>query len=107
MGQIRDSGGLVGLNYATFYLREDGRASPDMGWDELLRHMDYLIEHLGEDHVGLGSDFDGCVIPKSITDVTGVQALLAAFSRHGYDGALLTKLARDNWLNCLERSIGA
>ncbi len=106
LSQIRDSGGLVGLNYATFYLREDGRASPDMGWDELLRHMDYLIEHLGEGHVGLGSDFDGCVVPKSITDVTGVQGLLAAFSEHGYDQALLAKLARDNWLNCLERSIG-
>jgi membrane dipeptidase len=78
-----------------------------MGWDELLRHADYLIEHLGEEHVGLGSDFDGCVVPNPIGDVTGVQALFGALREHGYDDALLAKLARDNWLSCLERTLGA
>jgi membrane dipeptidase len=103
--QIRESDGLVGLNFATFYLRSDGRGSPDMDWDPLLRHMDYLIEHLGEDHVGLGSDFDGCILPKTIGDVTGVQGLFEALSGHGYDDALIVKLARENWLGCLERSL--
>ena len=105
LAQIRDTGGMVGLNYATFYLREDGKSARDFGWDVLLRHTDHLIEHLGEDHVGLGSDFDGCVVPELIGDVTGVPELLQAFSDHGYDDALLTKLARENWLACLERSL--
>jgi len=105
LAQIRETGGLAGLNFATFYLREDGRASAEMGWDELIRHTDYLIEHLGEDHVGLGSDFDGCIVPKTIGDVTGVQGLFGALREHGYDDALLTKLARDNWLSCLERTL--
>ncbi|WP_425417934.1 dipeptidase [Oricola indica] len=107
LARIRETGGLVGLNFATFYLREDGKFDADMGWDELLRHADYLIEHLGEEHVGLGSDFDGCVVPKPIGDVTGVQALFGALREHGYDDALLAKLARDNWLSCLERTLGA
>lgn len=106
LAQIRETGGMVGLNFAISYLRADGAASPDMGWDELLRHMDYLIEHLGEDHVGLGSDFDGCTVPNSIGDVTGVQGLFGQLKAHGYDDALLAKLARGNWLNCLERSLG-
>jgi len=103
---IRETGGLVGLNFATFYLREDGRFTAETGWDELLRHADYLIEHLGEDHVGLGSDFDGCIVPKVIGDVTGVQGLFEALRSHGYDDALLAKLARGNWLGCLERTLG-
>ena len=103
--QIRESGGMVGLNFATVYLREDGRGSPEMGWEMLLRHTDYLIEHLGEDHVGLGSDFDGCTVPKPIGDVTGVPALFEQFRAHGYDDTLITKLARDNWLACLDRSL--
>ncbi|MEH6725623.1 MAG: dipeptidase [Hyphomicrobiales bacterium] len=103
--QIRETGGMVGFNYATFYLHEDGTASPDMEWDPMLRHMDYLIEHLGEDHVGLGSDFDGCIVPKLIGDVTGVPRLLEALGKHGYDDALLTKLARSNWLDCLARGL--
>ncbi|MFZ2102912.1 MAG: dipeptidase [Oricola sp.] len=105
LAAIRDSGGMVGLNFATIYLREDGRNSPEMGWEMLLRHTDHLIEHLGDDHVGLGSDFDGCTVPKPIGDVTGVQALFEQFRAHGYDDALLQKLARDNWLSCLERSL--
>lgn len=100
---IRDTGGLVGLNYATFFLNADGSAATDRGWDALLRHMDHLIAEAGEDHVGLGSDFDGCVVPEVIGDVTGVPGLFAALSAHGYDDALLAKLARGNWLACLER----
>lgn len=105
LAQIKDSGGMVGLNYATFYLTEDGSADRNMSWEPMIRHMDHLIEHLGEDHVGLGSDFDGCIVPKLIGDVTGVPNLLAAFADHGYDTQLLTKIARDNWLDCLDRTL--
>ena len=105
LAQIRETGGLVGLNFATIYLREDGRGSPEMGWEMLLRHADYLIEHLGEEHVGFGSDFDGCTVPRPMGDVTGVQALFEQLRAHGYDDALLARLARDNWLACLDRSL--
>lgn len=103
--QIRESDGMVGFNFAAFFIREDGTADPKMGWEPILRHFDHLIEHLGEDRVGLGSDFDGCLVPERIGDVTGVPRLLDALAAHGYDDALLAKLARDNWLNCLERSL--
>jgi len=103
---IRDTGGMVGLNFATFYLNENGTAAPDVSWEVIARQCDYLIAQLGEDHVGLGSDFDGCTLPDQIGDVTGVPALFDALAAHGYDDALLQKLARDNWLSCLERSVG-
>lgn len=103
--QIRESDGMVGFNFATFYIREDGTASPDMGWEPLLRHLDHLLEHLGENHVGLGSDFDGCVAPDLIGDVMGVPWLFEVLGAHGYDQALIAKLARGNWLTCLERSL--
>jgi membrane dipeptidase len=103
--QIRETGGMVGLNFATSFLRADGMASPQMGWDEMLAHLDYLIEKLGEDHVGLGSDFDGCTVPKPIGDVTGVPKLFEALSQHGYGDVLIHKLARENWLACLERTL--
>lgn len=107
LAQIRDTGGIVGLNFATFFLNADGGAAADRGWDPLLRHMDHLISILGEDHVGLGSDFDGCPVPDVIGDVTGVPRLLTTLADHGYDDELLVKIARDNWLGCLERSWAA
>ena len=105
LDQIRESGGMVGLNFAVGFLRADGMGSADTGLDVMVRHIDYLVDKLGEDHVGLGSDFDGCTVPNGIADVTGVPNLLEALRVHGYDTPLLTKLAHGNWLACLDRSL--
>lgn len=106
LDMIRDTGGLVGLNFATVFLRPDGRNDPDMGWDAVLRHLDHLIARLGEDHVGFGSDFDGATVPKGITDAAGLPRLIDALAAHGYDAALRRKLAQDNWLAVLDRTWG-
>lgn len=105
LDMIKESGGMVGLNFATFFLNKTGSADTGVGWDTILRHLDYLMNSVGEDHVGLGSDFDGCIVPDVISDVTGVPHLFAAMHAHGYDDALIAKLAKDNWLACLERSL--
>lgn len=104
---VAESKGMVGLNYATVFLRPDGMKSSDMTWDPVLRHMDHLLGLLGEDHLGLGSDFDGATIPDGITDVAGLPNLLQAFRDHGYGEALIEKLAWKNWLAVLERTWGA
>lgn len=106
LAAIRDSGGVVGLNYATSFLRRDGKQSAEMGWEDVLAHLDHLLHHLGEDGVGLGSDFDGATVPKGIGDVTGQQALLQAMRAHGYGEALIRKIALENWFRVLERTWG-
>lgn len=103
---IRDTGGMVGLNFATVFLREDGKRASDMGWEAVLRHLDHLITHLGEDHVGFGSDFDGAAVPDGITDAAGLPNLLAAMAAHGYDAALIEKLRWSNWLRVLRQTWG-
>lgn len=107
LAMIRESRGMVGLNFATSFLRRDGRQSPDMGWDDVLRHLDHLLAHLGEDHLGLGSDFDGATLPQGIGDVTGLPALQQAMIGHGYGDALMKKLCHENWLALLDRTFGA
>ena len=104
--QIRDTGGIVGLNFATFFLNENGTTETNMDWDVMLRHIDHLITHLGEDNVGLGSDFDGATIPQGIGDVTGLPALQQAMLDHQYGEALVRKLCCDNWLALLGRTWG-
>jgi membrane dipeptidase len=104
LAMIRDSGGMVGLNFATVFLREDGRETADTGWEPVCRHLDHLLATLGEDHVGFGSDFDGATVPKGIGDVTGLPALQQALVAHGYGEALMKKLCHENWLGVLERT---
>jgi membrane dipeptidase len=106
LGMIGESGGIVGLNYATMFLRTDGSLNPDTNWDVVLHHLDYLIGKLGEDHVGLGSDFDGANIPECIGDVAGLQDFLAVLTSHGFDAPLIEKLAHRNWLSVLRKTWG-
>lgn len=107
LAMIAERGGMVGLNFATCFLRPDGRRSPEMGWEPVLRHLDHLIAALGEDHVGFGSDFDGATMPAPIRDVTGLPALQAALGAHGYDAGLMRKLCSQNWLRALEATWSA
>lgn len=101
---IKDSKGVVGLNFATCFLSDDGRQVPDIGWNPMIRHLDHLITHLGEDHVGFGSDFDGATVPSVMADVTGLPAFQEALRAHGYDDALMRKLCSENWLGVLHRT---
>ncbi|MGF9760832.1 dipeptidase [Microvirga sp. 0TCS3.31] len=106
LGAIRESRGMVGVNFATSFIRPDGMRNDDTPLEEMIRHMDHLIEHVGVDGVGLGSDFDGATIPAEIGDVRGLPRLVDAMRRHGYDEATLRKLCYENWVNVLERTWG-
>jgi len=106
LAAIRESGGVVGLNFATGFLRPDGRFLADTPIDLMVRHVDALLEALGEDGVALGSDFDGAMVPAEIGDVTGVPKLLQALLDRGYGEQLVRKIALENWLSVLERTIG-
>lgn len=101
---IRESRGVVGLNFATAFLRPDGARRSDTDIDLLRRHLDALIERLGEDGVALGSDFDGAMMPAAIGDVAGLPTLFGHLRRFGYSEPLLAKIARENWLSLLERT---
>jgi membrane dipeptidase len=105
LAQIRESDGLVGLNFAAVFLRPDGRMRADFGLDVMLRHLDHLLEKLGETRVGLGSDFDGAVVSAEIGDIAGLSALRGAMRAHGYDTALMEKLCHGNWLRVLRATL--
>ncbi|MGU3399180.1 dipeptidase [Brucellaceae bacterium D45D] len=103
---IRDTGGLVGLNFGVGFLREDGRRDPDTALDELVRHADYIVERIGIDHLALGSDFDGTTVPAALKSAADLQRVIETFRNHGYDDASLVKLAHGNWIDVLERTWG-
>ena len=53
----------------------------DTALDTLLRHLDHCIGILGEDGLGLGSDFDGATVPDAIGDAAGLTTLRGAMQR--------------------------
>lgn len=107
LAAIRESGGMVGINFATCFLRPDGRMDSATELDVMFRHLDHLIQQVGIDHVGFGSDFDGAKVPDAIGDVAGLSNLREALKNRGYSGETLKKLCSENWLTVLERTWGA
>lgn len=102
---IRASGGMVGLNFDVADLREDAYYDPDTPLSVMIRHIDYLVERLGIDGVGFGSDFDGGItVAQEIHDVAGLPRLLTALREHGYDEGSLRKLTHQNWLRILDQT---
>lgn len=104
LAAIAGTGGFVGLNFAVGFLRPDGLRDPAMPVELMVRHIDALVEALGIDGVGLGSDFNGTVVPTAMRDVAGLPVLVQALRDAGYDDASLRKICMENWLRVLELS---
>jgi membrane dipeptidase len=103
---IGDSGGIIGLNYATGFLREDGHWGTDTPLDIMTRHLDHIMGIAGENCVALGSDFDGARIPARIGDAAGLPHLIEAMRDKQYGERLIAKIAHENWLQVLQRVWG-
>jgi membrane dipeptidase len=104
---IGESRGMVGLNYATGFLRPDGRWDSMTDASVMIRHIDHMMKYAGEDCVGLGSDFDGARIPAFIGNVTGVGNLVTAMQAAGFGEALIEKITHKNWLRVLQLTWGS
>ena len=101
---IAESDGMVGLNFACAFLRPDGKMRSDVSTDVMLRHLDHLLSRLGEDRVGLGSDYDGAMVPDGLTTVADLPVLRQAMVDHGFGEALIAKICHENWFRVLEKS---
>ena len=100
---VAESGGLVGVCFATAYLRSDGRKDPATDIELVIRQLAYLVNRMGEDHVGLGSDFDGAVLPDDLADCSQLPVLIKALLTYGFGDQLVRKLCWDNWYHQIER----
>jgi membrane dipeptidase len=101
---IKASDGLVGVNFVVMLARADARDDADTPLDTLVRHVDYLVERLGIDRVGFGSDFGVATVPNDLRDASQYPNLVAALRRAGYDDEALRKLTHANWLRVLRQT---
>ena len=101
---VKASDGMVGLNFATGFLNRDGSWDTDTPLDVMVRHLDYLVERLGETRVGFGSDYDGARVPNGISDVSKLPNLTAALKEAGYDDRLIEMITHKNWIRVLRKT---
>ncbi len=103
---IKETGGMVGINFHIGFLREDGRFKETTSLSEIVRHLAYIADRIGIDHVGFGSDFDGATMPHDLVDAAGLPKLITALREHGFDDAALKKITHQNWVRVLRQTWG-
>jgi len=75
-----------------------------MGTDQLARVIDYGVRLVGEDHIALGSDFDGGPpLPRQIHDVSDYPEMAKAMRQLGYSDERIEKIAGGNWLRVIRQ----
>ena len=76
---------------------------PATNLDDVIRHVDYIRDTIGIDHVGIGSDYDGMgSAPEQLEDVAGYPALFEELLKRGYSESDLAKIAGENVLRVME-----
>jgi membrane dipeptidase len=101
---VKASGGIAGVNFVVMLAREDARDDADTPLETIVRHVDYLVERMGIDHVGFGSDFGAATVPNTLNDSSKYPDLIAALRKAGYDDSSLRKITHENWLRVLKQT---
>jgi membrane dipeptidase len=99
---VAESDGLVGIVFASLFLRPDFADTGDTPMSLIVEHARYVAERIGVRHVAFGSDFDGAVIPDELGDVAGIPKLLEALSAAGFEDQELDAIAWGNWRRVLD-----
>ncbi len=103
LNAIKKSSGIVGVNFDVAFLRADGQRNTQTSLDVIVDHLDYLVDHLGEDHVGFGSDFDGCLLPDELADVSQIYRLIECMQQRHFSNELIEKITARNWFEVLDK----
>jgi membrane dipeptidase len=74
---------------------------PKVDWTLIIDHIDHAVKVAGIDHVGLGSDFDGAVMPIGMQDVSHLPQITDALLKKGYSEADVRKILGENTLRVL------
>ena len=98
---IGQSGGVVGINFAVGFLREDGHNVVDTPLGEIVRHISYIAKRIGVEHVAFGSDFDGALVSNEVGGIQGLPAIVEALVEAGFDESEVAKITHENWLRVL------
>ena len=95
---IAAAGGVVGLNFYPKFLARDENAAIE----DILHHAAHMLDVMGEDHIGFGSDWDGIEnTPRDLLHVGEMPALLSRMEQE-FGAKITEKIREKNFLRVLK-----
>ena len=97
--------GVIGINLHCPDLRADGKWRTDTPLTRWAEHAAYVAERIGAEHVAVGSDFDGALMPAELQDAARLPALRDALRTAGFHSQEIEGIAGQNWLRILRHHL--
>jgi microsomal dipeptidase-like Zn-dependent dipeptidase len=97
---IKENGGVIQTTALGFFLTD--REDPPANMDDFMDHIDYMVEKIGIDHVGISSDFDGGGGIVGWNDASETMNVTSALRDRGYSESEIAKLWGGNLLRVLD-----
>lgn len=101
---IANSGGVIGIVfYPPFVGDADNDGIRDV--EDVIAHIDYIVNLVGIEYVALGSDFDGTGgnLVNGLSDVTKFPDLTFTLLEHGYSHSDIRKILGENFLRVFKK----
>lgn len=100
LNSIQTNGGVVGINFYPWFLNNTDKASID----DVVRHIEYICSVTGENHIGIGADYDGIeCTPDGLEGTQCLPALFERLSQLNYSNALIEKIAGLNFMRVIRQ----
>jgi len=84
-----------------YYRNQTRDFRPDLG--KIVDHLEYIINLIGDDYVGLGSDFDGFMVsPAGLDDVSYLPELTRIMLERGFSSERIGKILGANFMRVFQ-----
>jgi len=101
---IADKGGVIGITFVPNFLTQEKRKTTVK---DVVKHINYLVEKVGVDCVGLGSDFDGTGgLPLGLEGVDKISNITEGLLGRGYEEREIEKILGGNFLRVFKEVVG-
>jgi len=101
---LADKGGVIGITFVPNFLSQEKRKTTVK---DVVKHIDYLVEKVGVDCIGLGSDFDGTGdLPLGLEGVDKIPNLTEELLDRGYKEREIEKILGGNFLRVFKEVVG-
>lgn len=99
---LAEKGGVMGINFAPDFVH---KTKPSV--ETLVDHIDHVVDLVGPEHVGLGSDFDGIPdTPKGLEDSSKMPAITRELVKRSYSEEYIRLILGGNHMRLIKQVVG-
>ncbi len=99
--ELKSVDGIIGINFCPAFLNNDATKA---SITDIFKHIDYISNLIGVDHIGLGSDFDGITqVPKGMEDVSKIKEIPTLLLESSYSKKDVEKIMGGNFSRIISK----